>query len=242
MTFETLPADARTTVEGFTAAAREAFGDDLVSVVLFGTAAEGRMRPTSDINVIVVLKTFRAPSADQLREPYRVAAAAHSLQAMFLLESEIAEASHEFAQKFADVARRRLVVYGDDPFANLAISREALVRRVRQVLLNLALRLREIYVERSLREEQCAIALADAAGPLRTAAAAILELEGRGVKAPKEALAEVVAGLHRPDLAALLPHISEAREHRVLPNGEGARHLFAAAELARALHDRAKRL
>lgn len=38
-------------------ALRAALGEDLVSVVLFGTAAEDKLRATSDVNVIIVLRT-----------------------------------------------------------------------------------------------------------------------------------------------------------------------------------------
>ncbi|HVR39867.1 MAG TPA: nucleotidyltransferase domain-containing protein [Thermoanaerobaculia bacterium] len=234
-----LPESVQIALDSFVNAARDAFGDDLRSIVLFGSAAEGRMRATSDVNVIVVLRRFDHERVDRFREPYRSAAAALDLEAMFLLESEIDEASREFAQKFADVARRRRVLFGDDPFAELAISRDALLRRTKQVLLNLTLRLRAMYVERSLREEQAALVVADSTGPLRVAAASILELEGRGVLTPKEALETLVRDLGRPELSELLPHLSEAREQRALPAGRAAELLFTMIELARTLSDRA---
>lgn len=226
-----LPDSIRFSLDGFVAAARDAFGDDLRAIVLFGSAAEGRLRATSDVNVIVVLARFDRERVDRFREPFRFAAAAARIEAMFLLDSEIDDAAREFAQKFADVLRRRQVLFGDDPFARLVIPRDALLRRTQQVLLNLTLRLRELYVERSLREEQAALAVADAAAPLRTAAAAILELEGRGVFAPKEAL-ETIAGPQ--------PHFSEAREQRALPPGKAAEIFFATLELARTLYERAR--
>jgi len=43
------------------AAARSAFADALVSVVLFGSAAEGRLRPASDVNLLILLKTACGP-------------------------------------------------------------------------------------------------------------------------------------------------------------------------------------
>jgi hypothetical protein len=133
-------------------------------------------------------------------------------------------------------------LYGDDLFSNIDIPREALVRRLQQVLLNLTMRLRGSYVEQSLREEQCALTVAEAAAPLRTAAASILELEGRGTLAPKEALQAIVRELGDARFDELLPHISEARERRVLPAGRAAAMLFATLELARALHERSHRL
>lgn len=237
-----LPDAVRTTLDGFVETARAALGDDLRAVVLYGSAAEGRMRATSDVNVIVVLRRFDRERIDALREPFRFAAAAVELKAMFLLETELDDAAREFAQKFADIRRRRVVLYGDDPFAALDIPRDALVRRLQQVLLNLTLRLREQYVERSLREEQAAIVVAEATAPLRTAAASIVELEGGGVLPPKEALERVVQELGRGEFRDLLPHLSEAREERALPAGSAARDFFATLELARALYERARRL
>jgi hypothetical protein len=236
-----VPASVRTVVDDLVAAARESFGDALRSVLLYGSAAEGRLRASSDVNLLFVLRVFDS-RADAFREPFRFAQAAANVNAMFLLDSELEEAGEAFAQKFADIANRHVVLYGEDIVARFSISRGALVRRLRQVLLNLSIRLREQYVLRSLREEQCAIAVAEAAGPLRTSAAAILELE-RGQKlAPKEALEELVREIGRPELTDLLPHLSEAREQRVLPAGNAAALLFATLDLARALHDRALRI
>lgn len=236
-----LPEDIRRVVDSLVSEAREAFGDELRSVILYGSGAEGRLRATSDVNLLFVLRRFDG-SADAFREPFRTARAAANVAAMFVLDSELDDAAEAFAQKFADIGRRHVVLYGDDVVARLTISRDALVRRLRQVLLNLTMRLREAYVERSLREEQCAITVADAAGPLRTSAVSIRELEGHEPLPPKEALEAVVSELAQRSLADLLPHLSEARERRVLPPGEAASILFGTLELARALYERASRL
>jgi hypothetical protein len=229
------------TLDAFVDAAKTAFGDDLTTVVLYGSAAENRLRATSDINLLFVLAKFDARRANAFRETYRTAHAALQVRVMFLCADELNAAADSFAQKFADIARRHVVLHGTDPFARLEISRESLARRVRQVLLNLTLRLRENYVERSLREEQCALTLAEAAGPLRTSAAAILELEGRGTFSPKEALELLVGELGRSELIELLPHISEAREQGALPSGRAAALLFAGLELSGALYERSLR-
>lgn len=232
-----LPEPIRKVLGDLLDAARAAFGDRLRSAVLYGSAAEGRLRPTSDVNLLFVLTKFDS-AVDALREPFRFARTAANVQAMFVLESELPEAAEAFAQKFADIERRHVVLYGDE--LRFTIPRPALVRRLRQVLLNLTLRLRDAYVERSLREEQCAITVAEAAAPLRTSAASILELEGRGTLPPKEALAALVRELGR--FEELLPHLSEAREQRALPAGQAAAILFSTMELAGALHERALRL
>ena len=236
-----LPGDVRRVVDSLVSSAEDAFGDELRSVILYGSGAEGRLRATSDVNLLFVLSHFNS-SADAFREPFRVARAAANVTGMFVLDSELDDAGEAFAQKFADIGRRHVVLYGDDVVARLRIPREALLRRTRQVLLNLTMRLREAYVERSLREEQCAITVADATGPLRTSAVAILELEGSEPLPPKEALEAVASELAQRELADVLPHLSEARERRALPAGEAAAILFRTLELARALYNRAARL
>jgi len=138
-----LPDEVGQVLNAFVEAAKNAFGSDLVSVVLFGSAAEARLRATSDVNVLLVLKRFEQARADDLREPLRVAHAAVQLNAMFLVETEIAAANEAFAVKFADIQARHRVLFGADPFAGLGTPRDALVRRLGQVLLNLQLRLRE---------------------------------------------------------------------------------------------------
>src|SRR5262245_3653471 len=53
-----LPPEISRVLDDFLARAREALGADLESVVLYGSAAEGALRPTSDVNVLLVLTAF----------------------------------------------------------------------------------------------------------------------------------------------------------------------------------------
>ena len=191
------------------------------------------------MNVILVLTAFDRAKVDGLRDGLRVAQAAVRLSAMFLLAEEVALATQAFAQKFADVLRRRRVLYGADPFAGIEIPRAALTARLAQVLLNLTLRLRAVYVERSLREEQVSRAIADAAGPLRTCAASILELEGRPAPSPREALRTLATSLGGDDWAPVLDRVSEARERQVLPPGVAPDTLLRLIELTRLMRARA---
>lgn len=235
-----LPDNVRGVLEDFLSAAKAAFGPALRAAVLFGSAAEGRLRRSSDVNLILVLESFERAAADALREPLRTARAAIGLQAMFLREDELPAALESFALKFADVLRRRRVLLGDDPFADAAVPAGALRFQLRQVLLNLELRLRAAYVERGLREEQLARLLAEEAGPLRAAAAALLELEGGEPLAPKAALARLAGECG--DFGSLLDGLSRAREEGRLEPGEGAALCFRLLELVEALDARVARL
>lgn len=221
---------------------RQALGEELVSVVLFGTAAEGRLRATSDVNVIVVLSEFHPAKLDGVRETFRADRAAVGLAPMFLLQSEVALAAESFPVKFADIARRRRVLYGPDVFAGMVIPRAAEVAHLRQGLLNLLLRLRDAYVERSLREEQLALAIAGAAGPLRAFAAALLELEGQPADHPKTALERLAPELSISGVRDVLAHVSQAREERALAPGVAVPTMMSLIALTGALLERARKL
>lgn len=236
----TLPTNVSTTLSTFIAAARKAFGDHLRSVVLYGSGAEGKLRPTSDVNVILVLSAFDRGLADQLREPLRLAQAAIKLRVMFLLEDELKPATQAFAVKFADIARRRLVLYGEDPFASVTVSRDDAIFRLKQTLLNLTLRLREAYISRSLREEQLTTVIADVAGPLRSCASTLLELEGSAAASPKQALEQIANA--SPSATHDVQLITEARQRHALPPGAAAPALFHLIELAHAMWVRAAQL
>lgn len=237
-----LPQDVAQVLAEFVDSAKAVLGPDLASIVLFGSAAEGRMRATSDVNVIVVLSRFDAARIDALREPLRLAHAAIRLSAMLLLESEIPAAAEAFAVKFDDIRARHKVLAGKDPFSALAPSRGAMLVRLKQILLNFVLRARERYALVSLREEQLASVVADAAGPLRSAAALILSLEGRPASSPKEALESLASEIDAAKWRAALHNLSKAREEAALPPGAGRQTTLSLIELAQALRTRAEKL
>lgn len=131
-----LPREVAQGLKEFVESAQTAFGPDLVSIVLFGSAAQGRLRATSDVNVILVLAQFDPQRVDALREPPRSAHALIRLEAMLILENEIGAAGEAFAVKFADILERHKLLWGKDPFAGVAPSRGAMLARLRQILLN----------------------------------------------------------------------------------------------------------
>jgi hypothetical protein len=91
-----------------------------------------------------------------------------------------------------------------------------------------------------LREEQLARVIADAAGPVRAAAAALLELEGSKAPSPREALEQLAASL--PGAGAswgqTLSRLSEARERQKLDPGVAGPALISLIELLSAMRAR----
>ena len=233
-----LPENVSRGLTEFVEAAKTALGPDLRSIALFGSAAEGRLRATSDVNVILVLERFDVERVDALREPLRTAHALIGLETMLILESELSAAAEAFAVKFSDIRERHKLLWGSDPFQALQPSRGAMLTRLKQILMNFILRTRERYTLVSLREEQLARVVADAAGPLRSAAALILALEGTPSGSPKTAL-ETLAGERYREA---LENLSRARESAALPPGAARRTVLELIALAEALRGRADKL
>jgi hypothetical protein len=229
-----LPAGVRTWLSEVADALVGAYVDDLEALILFGSAAEGRMRASSDVNLLIVLKRFDAHHSDTVSEVMRSAAAAVQLHPMFVLTAELQLAAECFAVKFDDIAHRRVLLYGKDPFGTILIPRALLVQRVRQVLLNLTLRLRAIYVVNRTREEALTVAIADSAAPLRRSAHAILELRGAPQESPKAAL-EILAAELGSDYSEDLQNLSRAREELRLGAGTAAPLVLRLAGLAESL-------
>jgi predicted nucleotidyltransferase len=120
---EGVPGNVAAVLTTFISSIDAAYSADLISVVLYGSAAEGKLTSTSDVNLLVVLRSFSRDKTDLIRDTFLGAQAAINLQVMFLLEDEISSASELFAQKFADILRRHKVIFGIDPFSNIKIDR-----------------------------------------------------------------------------------------------------------------------
>jgi predicted nucleotidyltransferase len=219
-------------VDEFVARAHAVLGDQLYSAVLFGSAAEDRLRPVSDVNLLLVLREWQRCELDRLRDPLRTMRAAIALQVMFVLEAELPQVVEAFAVKFADIAARHRVLHGVELGARLEPSATALRTRTRQELLNLALRLRERYLSLSLRDEQSQRALAQSAGALRACASAVWVLRGSPAPSGRVAL-ETLATELGPAYSEAVAQLSSAREQRAPAVEAASEALLALAELAR---------
>jgi hypothetical protein len=237
---EGVPANVAAVLSTFIRAANNAYSNDLLSVVLYGSAAEGKLTSSSDVNLLVVLRSFPGDKTDRIRDTFLAAQAAVNLQAMFLLEDEISSASELFAQKFADILRRHKIIFGKDPFLSIKINRADKVFRLRQILLNLTLRMRAGYVSCSQRPEQVSRMLAEVVGPLRAASATLLELEGSPSPDANAALESAAASVDDQG-KKIVAELLAARSAGVNPEGSAAV-LFQVIELIQHFSKRAKRL
>lgn len=84
--------------------------------------------------------------------------------------------------------------------------------------------------------------MADLAGPLRSAAATILELEGQTVTSPKQALETIAADWKKADGLEMLHRLSQAQEESRLPPDVAGPLMFQLMALAEEMRRRAERI
>ena len=230
--------EVTTVLNGLVESAQNTFKEALVSIILYGSAAESALRVTSDVNTIFVLNSFQKTEADKFRDTFRLAHAAIHLNTMFLLRSEIPEVVYAFPVKFADIFSRNSILYGENPFDGIQIDAQALLYNVNQTILNLQLRLRESYVLKSLREEKLTLMIADTVGPLRSIAASLLLLEDRPAPSPKVALEEIIEETKDKSLIKALEAIRSIRENATLKPNTGEKIFMQVLSIIELLHHR----
>jgi hypothetical protein len=101
---------------------QKAYGDRLVSIVLYGSAAAGDHHPKfSDYNVLCVL-TAITPAELAAGEPiFRWWREHGSPSPLLLSEREVATSADSFAIEFRDMQRSRQVLFGQDVIAPLTV-------------------------------------------------------------------------------------------------------------------------
>lgn len=166
-----------------TADLKGAFGDDLLSVVLYGSAARADYlgRGGSDLNVVVVLRDISLGSLERGTSVTRAWESGGNRPLLFFSPEWIARSSDVFPLEFLDMVEWHDVAYGADPFTGLQVSMENLRLQCESELKTKLLHLRTGYVR--LHEDSDALArlLAASYAPITTLCRGVLRLAGATV-------------------------------------------------------------
>src|SRR6185436_3927144 len=98
-------------------------GDNLVAVVLYGSAAAGdHIELRSDYNILIALQRITPEDLRLAQAPMREwQRLGHPLPVYFTME-ELADAADVFPIEFHQMASARMVLYGHDPFEFVELS------------------------------------------------------------------------------------------------------------------------
>ncbi|MBI5202559.1 MAG: hypothetical protein HY925_13295 [Elusimicrobia bacterium] len=121
----------------------------LKGAVFYGGVAKGKgFSDSSDVNLLLVLPAGSTGALDAVAAPLREARRRSGAAPLVLGEDELERSMRAFPVKFYDICRHHQAWIGPDPLAGKSVPREWLRDNDRQVLADLSLRLKRLYVER----------------------------------------------------------------------------------------------
>jgi predicted nucleotidyltransferase len=208
---------------------RATHGDNLASVVLYGSAAAGDTHELqSDYNLLIALKRITPEDLRLAQAPMREwQRLGHPLPVYFTVE-ELADASDVFPIEFHQMANARVVLYGQDPFELVQLSDANLRHQTEYELRSKLIQLRRHYIPASISIDKLSDLMSDSLSSFAVLFRAVLLLHGKEPPVAKADCVRATARLLKLD-AAPFERIFEFRTSGTLPRSEKeANEIFAA--------------
>ena len=121
-----------------------AYGDRLISVILYGSAADGRRHDRfSDLNILCVLKNITVRELAESESIFRWWRQLGHPSPLLMTEEEARRSSDSFPIEFQDMRERRTVLHGKDVVAGLNVNRSFYRAQLEHDLRATLLRLRQ---------------------------------------------------------------------------------------------------
>ncbi|MGQ9630372.1 MAG: hypothetical protein ACUVXI_08685 [bacterium] len=140
------------TLKGIVDDLREAWGEGLKSVILYGSGASGEYIPAeSNLNLLVVVRSL---SYDDLKRTLRVVKRRLGrgiVVPLFLTEEEVERSSDVFPMEFLEMKENHKVLLGKDVFASLEVGLQNLRLQCELSLKGHLIRLRQVFLESELK-------------------------------------------------------------------------------------------
>lgn len=208
---------------------RVTHGDNLASVVLYGSAAAADdIELQSDYNLLIALNRITPEDLRQAQAPMREwQRLGHPLPVYFTVE-ELSDAADVFPIEFHQMANARVVLYGHDPFEYAKLSDANLRHQAEYELRSKLIQLRRHYIPASVSSERLADLMSESLASFAALFRAVLLLHGQQAPVGKTDVVRATARLLNLDVAPF-ERIFEFRAAGRSPSSDKeANELFAA--------------
>ena len=209
---------------------RATHGENLVSVVLYGSAATGEyVELRSDYNLLIALRRITPEDLRQAHAPVREWRRLGHPLPVYFTSAELRDASDVFPIEFHQMQRAHLVLYGPDPFEGMEVSDANLRHQTEYELRSKLLQLRRLYIPASISAERLQDLMTDSLMSFATLFAPVLILKGERPPVLKRDVVQATVrsfGLDG-DVFERIFELRESGEHASLDERE-ADSLFAA--------------
>lgn len=191
---------------------RATHGENLASVVLYGSAASGDfIQLQSDYNILIALERITPEDLRRAQAPMREwQRLGHPLPVYFTF-AELREAADVFPIEFHQMERARVVLYGRDPFDSLRISDVNLRHQTEYELRSKLIQLRRLYIPDSASVRRLLDLMTDSLASFAVLFAPVLLLHGEQAPVMKRDIVRSTVRLLDLD-GATFERIFELRE------------------------------
>ncbi|RZP28708.1 hypothetical protein EVA25_02740 [bacterium] len=174
--------------------------EDLVSVVLYGSAARGEYeKASSDLNVLIVVENLSPATLKVLSGPITKWVRGGQPSPRLLAPSIIRDSADVFPIEFLDLRAAHQVLYGADPFESLDIHVHHLRIQCERELREKMMRLREAYLEVHNSERKLKRLLTDSYSTFVALFRGCLHLHGDAVPAHHDEVVDMFTALAELD-------------------------------------------
>lgn len=196
-------------LEEYRAEAEKIFGENLVSLTVYGSHAQGEPEAGASVSVLVVVREIRRNELSAFRAiAHRYVRRGIPAPPIFT-EAFLGESADVFPLEFLGMCERRRVLAGRDVVADLPIATANLRHQVEFELKGKLLSLRRMYMA-TFGNKELLDMIRDTVGPVVSVARGLLLLSDR--KAP-HGKTEIIGEIERR-FAVALPSLKEALEAR----------------------------
>ena len=189
------PADLEHHLESFAETLSAAAGDNLVALVLYGSAAAGGHTSRSDVNLLLILRDAGAAALRPLGPAFRRWVRSGERAPLVFSEAGWRSAADVFPIEIEDIRHRHRVLRGVNPVADLSTTRDDLRHQLEREARGLLIQLRASYAASADDGRTLSAVVADSLGPVLTLFRALLRLGNADI--PDDAAAIVAAAAER---------------------------------------------
>jgi len=201
-------------IDEFVSKLRQAAGDNLESVILYGSAASGDyIDDRSDVNILCVLRDTSFSKLQRLFTTMEWWNAKKQPAPLLTTRAEIESSADVFCIEYFDMQKRHRVLYGEDPLANLAIPMRLHRQQVEYELREKLILLRKHVLLTGSKKDRLWALMLDSLPSFATLFRhALIAFDGQCSPSGREALVQIGTQLH-VDPSAFL-EVLDVREHR----------------------------
>jgi hypothetical protein len=158
---------------------RATHGDNLASVVLYGSAAAGdHIELRSDYNLLIALQRITPEDLRMAQAPMREwQRLGHPLPVYFTVE-ELSDAADVFPIEFHQMSQARILLFGRDPFEFVKLSDSHLRHQAEYELRSKLIQLRRLYIPASVSVTKLCDLMSDSLASFAALFRAVLILHG----------------------------------------------------------------